>query len=617
MNSWFPPALFFFLGGLIILPFKGKIRQFLLLLIPGAALLYLFYLPYGTSSSLHFLDYCLIPLKVDKLSKVFGYIFIIASWASFLFALHIKDNIEQTSSMFYVGGALGVTFAGDFFTLYIFWEIMAVASVMLIWSRKTEKSIKAGFRYILVHVVGGLVLLAGIIVYVSKTGNLEVCAFHNYGWGSCLILTAFLLNAACPPFNAWLPDAYPEATATGGVFLSAFTTKSAVYTLIRVFPGWEILIYLGTIMVIFGILYALLENDARRILAYSIVNQVGFMVVGIGIGTQLALNGAAAHAFCHIIYKGLLWMSAGAVLHMTGKTKCTELGALVKTMPYTALCGIIGAMAISGFPLTSGFVSKTMIVEASLRQNMTIIWLLLEVASAGVFLHAGVKYPWFVFFDKDRGVRAKEPPVNMMVAMGLLSFACIFLGIYPRPLYNILMYPVNYDAYTASHVVWMLQLLLFSGLAFFVFLKFLKRTDTISLDTDWLLYRKPVQYYGVCSKSIGKLHKQTLAQDRSPIVSHGCFRPDCNRFHIDSIRFLFPSVEYPKTINLSHIPFLTFSGFRLIKNRNYSGSKLQGSRLPWRCLPCIPIITMLIISQVLYNEPGKPGLGQGFKVGGR
>ena len=239
MNSWFPPALFFFLGGLVILPFKGKVRQFLLLLIPAAALLYVFNLSNGTSSSLHFLDYQLTPLKVDKLSKVFGYIFIIASWVSFLFALHVKGKIEQTSAMFYVGAALGVTFAGDFFTLYIFWEIMAVASVMLIWSRKTERSLQAGFRYLMVHVVGGLILLAGIIVHISKTGNLEVCVIDSYGWGASLILVAFMLNAACPPLNAWLSDAYPESTATGGVFLSAFTTKSAVYTLIRVFPGCE------------------------------------------------------------------------------------------------------------------------------------------------------------------------------------------------------------------------------------------------------------------------------------------------------------------------------------------------------------------------------------------
>jgi multicomponent Na+:H+ antiporter subunit D len=239
-------------------------------------------------------------------------------------------------------------------------------------------------------------------------------------------------------------------------------------------------------MIFYGIVYALLENDMRRILAYSIVNQVGFMVAGIGIGTDMALNGAAAHAFTHIIYKALLLMSAGSVLLMTGRRKCSDLGGLFHSMPLTTICGTIGALAISSFPLTSGFVSKSMVTQAAIDQHQLWVWLLLAAASAGVFLHAGIKFPWFVFFQKDSGLRPPEPPASMRWAMLLFAFLCIALGIWPEPLYRMLPYPVDYVPYTAAHVLTQLQLLLFSGLAFFLALPYLKRTLTITLDVDWI-----------------------------------------------------------------------------------------------------------------------------------
>jgi multicomponent Na+:H+ antiporter subunit D len=273
------------------------------------------------------------------------------------------------------------------------------------------------------------------------------------------------------------------------VFLSAFTTKAAVYVLLRGFPGSELLVYVGLYMIFYGIVYAILENDMRRILAYSIVNQVGFMVVGIGIGTEMALNGTAAHAFTHIVYKALLLMSAGSVLYMTGKRKCTDLGGLFRTMPLTAFCGIIGALSISSFPLTSGFVSKSMISQGAADQHLAIAWFLLAAGSAGVFLHAGIKFPWFVFFQKDSGLRPPDPPWSMRIAMLLLSAICIGLGVAPGPLYAMLPFPVDFVPYTASHVLFQLQLLLFSGLAFFLMLDWLRRTLTITLDVDWL-YRR-------------------------------------------------------------------------------------------------------------------------------
>jgi multicomponent Na+:H+ antiporter subunit D len=415
-------------------------------------------------------------------------VFAIMAFAGALFALHQPRTVELAAAFCYAGSAIGVAFAGDLLTVFIFWESMAIASTLVVWSAGPHAR-GAGLRYAAVHLLGGVVLMAGIAGEIAATGSL---AFDRMALDSVprgLIIAGFLINAGAPPLAAWLPDAYPESSWSGMVFLSAFTTKAAVYVLMRGFPGTELLIYVGLFMVFYGIIYAILENDMRRILAYSIVNQVGFMVTGIGIGTEMALNGAASHAFTHIIYKALLLMSAGSVLYMTGKRKCTDLGGLFRTMPLTAICGIVGALSISSFPLTSGFVSKSMISEAAGIEHLAIVWFLLAAASAGVFLHAGIKFPWFVFFQKDSGLRPPEPPWNMKAAMVLFSALCIGIGVWPDPLYALLPFPVRFVPYTASHVVFYLQLLLFSGLAFFLMLGWLQRTLTITLDVDWFWRR--------------------------------------------------------------------------------------------------------------------------------
>ena len=483
------PSLLFFVGALLlwVLPLFG--RRILILLVPAAAFLIITQLEPGTYCSYQMFGFDLNLLRIDKLSKVFGYVFTLNAFACFLFAQHLKTRYEHTASLAYIGAALGAVFAADLISLYLFWEVMAITSTFLVLARKTERAYGAAFRYVMVHIFGGLTLLAGILLQVNQTGSVAFDGFSLQGLPTYLILIGFLVNAAAPPISAWLSDAYPEATVTGGVIMTAYTTKTAVYTLIRGFAGWEILMFVGCFMAIYGIIYAILENDMRRILAYSIMNQVGFMICGIGIGTAMALNGAMAHAFAHIIYKALLWMSAGAVLYMTGKSKCTDLGGLYKTMPLTMIFGTIGALAISSFPFLSGYTTKPMIIEAGVHEGFFWVWLILEIASAGVFLHAGIKFPYFVFFAKDNGLRPGEPPKHMLLAMAFLAFVCIFIGVYPQPLYDILPYPVDFHAYTFEHTLNQFQLLMFSALAFFMLLPLLKRTRTISIDTDWF-YRK-------------------------------------------------------------------------------------------------------------------------------
>ena len=492
MINSFPPAAIFIIGALFIPVLKGKIKSTFMLLLPVLAFFTLINTPEGNHWVFSLLDYNLIFGRIDRLSRLFCYIFILISFIGIIFALKVDDDLQHVAGLTYAGGALGVTLAGDFFSLYIFWEIMAVASTFLILARRTVKSQAAALRYILIHVVGGLFLLAGIVLYVYKNGTTEFGFIGLQGLESYLIFLGIAVNAAIPPLHPWLQDAYPEATVTGAVFLSAFTTKSAVYVMARTFPGTELLIWLGALMTAIPIFYAVLENDIRRVLAYSLINQVGFMMCGIGIGTQLAINGTVSHAFCHILYKALLFMSVGSVLHVTGKIRCTDLGGLYKTMPLTCLFCMIGAASISAFPIFSGFISKSMIVSAAGHNQLVIVWLILQFASAGVFHHAGIKVPYFTFFSHDSGLRAKEPPLNMLIAMGIAAFLCVFLGLFPQPLYSILPYPVDYVPYTAAHVVGQLQLLMFGALAFTLLILsgyYPSELRAINLDTDWF-YRK-------------------------------------------------------------------------------------------------------------------------------
>ncbi len=480
------PGLVLIVGALLLPLLRGTLRSVAVVALPLLVLALVWQVPDGPAWQLRYLDHTLTPLQGDKLSRLFAALFSLMAAGGGLFAMTQKSRVEVPAAFVYAGSAIGVALAGDLLTVFVFWELMAVGSTLVLWSQGTEAAYRAARRYLMIHLLGGVVLFAGVTGHIVDTGDVAFSRMALDSPAHWLILIGFLVNAGAPPLSAWLPDAYPEASWSGSVFLSAFTTKTAVYVLIRGFPGAELLIWIGLFMAFYGIVYGLLENDIRRILAYTIVNQSGLMMVGIGIGTEMALNGASAQAFTGVIYVALLLMSAGSVVQMTGKRKCTELGGLVRTMPLTAACGVIGAMAISAFPLTSGFISKSMVSQAALDGHHLWIWLLLTAASAGACLHAGIKFSWFVFFRQDSGLRPTEPPLSMRWAMVLFSLLCIALGVWPGPLYALLPYAVNYVPYTGAHVVTQLQLLLFSGLVFFVLLPYLKRSLTITLDADWL-----------------------------------------------------------------------------------------------------------------------------------
>jgi len=484
-----PPALVLIAGAVLSGLSRGLARSAVVLLTPLITLYFIWQVPDGVAVTAHFLDYTIQPVEGSPLRRLFASIFAFMAFVGALFAFRQAKWYELAAAHLYAAGAVGVSFAGDLITLFVYWELMAIFSTVVVWCGDRPKVHAAGIRYAAIHLAGGVILKVGIEGIMVHTGSIEIQPLALDNLDAWLVLTGVLLNAAAVPISAWLSDAYPRSSPTGSVFLSAFTTKTAVLALIMLFPGAGILVPIGLAMIFYGIIYALLENDVRRILAYSIVNQVGFMVCAVGIGTEVAINGAAAHAFAHIIYKALLFMSAGVVIYRTGENLCSNLGGLYRTMPVTTVCGIIGALSISSFPLTSGFTTKSLISEAAQLEGLSVVYFLLAAASAGVFLHAGIKFPWFVFFQKDSGLRPKDAPWNMAAAMIVMSAACILIGVFPEPLYALLPYPVVYEAYTASKVIFYLQLLLFSGLAFFLLLPWMQRTLTITLDVDWLWRR--------------------------------------------------------------------------------------------------------------------------------
>ena len=487
-----PPFLIFYAAAIMVALLPHRLGQVILLATPLTGGLVLLGMTADADLQWSIMNLVLEPLRVDRLSLLFGYLFHIAAFLGIVFSLHLRDRLQAITSLLYAGSALGAVFAGDLLTLFFFWEMLALTSAFLIFARKTERARRAGIRYLIIQVVSGVLLLAGALMLYRQNNSL---AFNHIGletFGGSLIFLAFGIKCAFPLLHNWLTDAYPEATVTGTVFLSAFTTKVAVYALARGFAGTEALVYIGAVMTCFPIFYAVIENDLRRVLAYSMINQIGFMVVGIGLGTALALNGAIAHAFNDVIFKGLLMMSMGAVLYRTGRMNGSDLGGLYKSMPITTTLCIVGAASISAFPLFSGFVSKSMVMVAVLDEGHPVVWLALLFASAGVFHHAGIKIPFFAFFAHDSGIRTTEPPLNMLIAMGIAAILCVFIGSYPWLLYSLLPSEVNYVPFDRSHVLAQFQLLVFSAAAF-TWLKisgiYPPELHSTNIDAEWF-YRR-------------------------------------------------------------------------------------------------------------------------------
>lgn len=523
MLAWLAnPGWVLIAAGLVLPVLPYRLRQITVVVAPLAAIVWLLNLPRPLVQQTEFLNYTLTPLRLDGLAFVFALIFLIAACLAGLYMLHLRKRLEPSSALIYAGAAVAAVLAGDLITLFVYWEVTAVASALVILANGPQ-TYSVTMRYLLVQVSSGLLLMAGAIIYIQATGSADFGHLGLEAPGGILIFLAFGIKAAFPFFHNWLQDAYPAASPSGTVVLSAFTTKMAIYALARGYAGTDILIPIGAMMAAFPIFYAVIENDLRRVLAYSLNNQLGFMVVGVGIGTELSLNGTAAHAFTHILYKALLFMSMGAVLYRTGTVKGSELGGLYKSMPFTTVCCIIGAASISAFPLFSGFVSKSLILSATAYQGAWLVWLVLIFASAGVFHHSGIKIPFFAFFAHDSGIRCKEAPAGMLVAMGLTAAGCIGIGCAPTLFYSLLPYPIDYQPYTGGHVLSQMQLLLFSALAFTVLMRtgiYPPELRSTNLDFDWT-YRRLLPRIMLTATHILESNKRRTTKSLNSMLKQG------------------------------------------------------------------------------------------------
>ena len=539
------PAFILFFGAFTLAFLPERLRSKAFLVFPLFALVLIFSFDYGLTIKAQYLGYELILLEVTRLNKIFGLAFALITFFGGIYAFHIKERGQQLAALLYAGATLGITFAGDYFSLLIFWEIMALSSTYLIWARRS----RAGMRYLLMHLFGGVLLLAGILLYLADTGSLVIVPLEPAAsWAAWLILLGILLNAAAPPLHAWVADAYPEATVTGAAFLSALTTKSAVLVLLKIFAGWQILIYLGVFMALYGMVYAILANDIRRILAYHIISQVGYMVAGIGIGTEMALNGAVAHAVNNVLYKSLLFMGAGVVLHTTGKSKLTDLGGLIRYQPKVFLLYMIGGLAISGFPLFNGFISKTMVISSAGAVHADTVMLLLLLASIGTFFCLGLKIPYFTWFSQPKSsLVPNKAPHNMLWGMGAAAFCCVLIGICPSILYFYLPYTVEHTPFTVYQLTESVQILVCAFLAFWFMRKKLVDKAKISLDLDWF-YRISARYvrkifvdglsfFFMLAEQISTWLAEYLVQwSKNPTVLRPRgrdFDPDENRQHLE------------------------------------------------------------------------------------
>jgi multicomponent Na+:H+ antiporter subunit D len=416
-----------------------------------------FAVPAGTYWEATFLGFDAVFLHVDAFSRLMGIIFGIIGSAAVLYAYASKASRTMTAiALSYVATSTGAVFAGDWLVLLFCWELMAVTSTVLVWHNGGQ-AVRAGFRYALAHGIGGTLLMAGIVWHYAEVGSFlfSQSAGLTPGLPAALAAAGIGVNVGFVGLHAWLPDTYPRPHIAASVFLCVFTTKTGVYGMYRAFPDGHLLIaHMGAAMAVFGVTYALFQNDMRRLLSYHIQSQVGYMIAGVGIPSALATAGAMAHVYNHILYKALLFMTAGVVIYRTGQENLKDLGGLASKMPATAVAFTVAALSISGFPGFNGFVSKGMVTAAAHEAHLDTIYWLLIIGGVGTFM-SFIKFGYYAFYRGSYDGLVTDANRGQTVAMGAIATLCVLYGVYPEALFAILPGTGAAEAhpFTTSHVI--------------------------------------------------------------------------------------------------------------------------------------------------------------------
>lgn len=501
------PGLLLIVTGLLALILPESIRKWVAAAGPFAALAAMIELDSDASLTYHFTQSITMDLlHVDTLAWAFGTIFCVIACIIGIYSFDAKDGREKCASLIYAGSGIAVVFAGDWISLICFWEVMAVSSTYLVWAGRTHQARRASYRYLAMHFFGGNMLLAGAIAIAVQNGWQIEMLTGGSGWAYWFVFIGLAVNGAIPPLHTWAPDAYPEATSAGTVYMGSYTTKVAIYALIRLFAGTEWLVFVGAVMAVFAACMALMENDIKRLLSYHIVSQLGMMVAALGTGSAAGVDGATLHAVFNILYKGVLLMGAGAIVYATGTRKISELGGLYKKMPLTAVCFFIASLSIAGVPFSSGFASKALITEALHAGHFPVSYWLVTLAGVGTWLSITLKINYFVFFRKpEREVIVKPVPIYMQAAMVVGSLLCVAAGLFPSYCYELMPGATMAHPFTAEHIIEYVALFIGATVPFARYIKRMEPHDVITLDFDWIYRNTLVEFLTGLSKWVYRI----------------------------------------------------------------------------------------------------------------
>ncbi|GAB6860057.1 Na(+)/H(+) antiporter subunit D [Haloplanus litoreus] len=476
--------------------------------------------PQGTHFAGTLFGFDAVFFQVDPFSRVVGLVFAFIATVAVAYSWATDASNRQTAyALTYVGSSLGAVFAGDWLTMVVWWELMAVTSTILVWDYG-GKAVRAGFRYAVLHGIGGSLVLGAIAWHYVSVGSFLFTAADGMVGTVPQVLAAVGIgvNVGFIGLHAWLPDTYPRPHIAASVFLCVYTTKTGVYAMYRAFPEGHLWIaYMGGAMAVFGAAAALLQNDMRRLLSYHIQSQVGYMVAGVGIGSALAQAGAFGHVFNHILYKSLLFMTAGAVVYSTGEENLKYLGGLARKMPVTAIAFTIAALSIAGFPGFNGFVSKGIVISAShysfvkgplVVGDFYTLELLLLLGGVGTFL-SFIKFGYYAFLHGPyEGDPVTPAPRPQQVAMILVAALCVFYGVFDGALFSLLPFDVTdetvvthvYHTYTVGHIVEGLALAAAGVVGFVVLKKPLSKVGRVpDVDAGY----NPLVFYGTRALVVG------------------------------------------------------------------------------------------------------------------
>lgn len=404
-------------------------------------------------------------LEIDMLSVFMASLIVGLGIAACLFSLRYMEH--DTGLVLYyalllglLAGMTGVVFAGDLLTLFVFWELMCLASYCLVAYRKERWApVEAGFKFLIMSSFGNVTVLFAFSLLYGMTGTLNLAyltsslqnAAHSV-WillAMIMIVIGFGVEAALVPLHFWLPDAHPEAPSPVSALLSGVVIKTGAYALLRilflVFPSvqmsWQLTLAIAAVVTMtVGNLMALLQEDLKRLLAYSSVAQMGYVIFGLA--TIYGVSASLFHVMNHAIMKGLLFLCAGCYAHMAGTRDINELSGVWKKMPVTTITFTIGAFAIAGMPPLNGFLSEFMLVTAGIKAGTDAAQSYMTAFAAIMILNVLFSVAYYLrliqvfVLRKESAVvagKAREAPVSMLVPISLLAFLCILIGVYPHP----------------------------------------------------------------------------------------------------------------------------------------------------------------------------------------